>query len=197
MADKHNVGKSTVKGRVATEPQQHDLPDGDKIVAFRLAENKRYFNKQENTWKDADPIYYDVGIKKDQLAQNVLASVQKGQLVNVEGNQQINAYTAKSGEAQIGRRIYADDVAPSLQLDTLQRGPSAGTHQEPTASAETSADVHPQPAVTPQGAESPSQPQTSMAGQKLQNEAASSWEQAQTYQQPIHPQQHHTGPGLS
>lgn len=195
MADKHNLGKDTVKGRVATDPQQHDLPDGGRLVAFRLAENKRYFDKQENAWKDADPVYYDVGIKKDQLAQNVLASVEKGQLVNVEGNQQISAYTAKGGEAQLGRRIYADDVAPSLQLDTLQRGPSADRNQGPTTSTEPAAGV--QEAQQQAPAPTPPQSETTPAGQRLQEEAASSWEQAQTYQQPIQPQQNHNGPGLS
>lgn len=199
MADKHNLGKDTVKGRVATEPQQHDLADGGKIVAFRLAENKRYFDKQENAWKDAEPIYHDVGIKKEQLGQNVLASVQKGQLVNVEGNQQISAFTSKNGDAQLGRRIYADDVAPSLQLDTLQRGPSADTSQGPAAATEPAAGVQEAQQQAPAPQTAPAQPQheTTPAGQRLQEEAASSWEQAQTYQQSIQPQQNHSGPGLS
>lgn len=190
MAEKQNLGKTTVKGRVATDPQQHELPNGDQIVAFRLAENKRYFDRQENSWKDGEATYYDVGIKKEQLAQNVLASAQKGQLVNVEGNQQINAYTNKEGEAQLGRRIYADDVAPSLQLDTLQRGPSAETSRGPAVTAEANAGVE-------QQAPAQQQPQTTQAGQQIQAEAASSWEQAQTYQQQsIQPQQAQSGPGL-
>lgn len=128
-----NVGSTSVHGRVATAPELNHTAEGKPVVSFRLAENKRYKDRQTGEWKNSDPEYYDVGITREQLGKNVLSSLETGQLVNVEGNQVIRGYTTRDGEARVGRSIYATDVSPSLQLDSLQRGPSSDVDLSPEA----------------------------------------------------------------
>lgn len=206
MAEKFNAGKMTVKGRVATEPTEHETPNGT-IAAFRLADNKRYLDRESGEWKNGETIYYDVGVSKDQLRANVLASLQKGQLVNVEGNHQITSYPTKDGEAGLGHRIYATDVSPSLQLDSLSRQPSAPTSTEPEASTQAEAQVQQTPAQ-PQGpgtdqqrlAQAQTQPtfQTPQARQQYE-QAQASWAALEAQQAQTHPSpaQQQSAPGLS
>lgn len=179
MTQKFNTGKTSIKGRVVADPEEVDTKNG-QLVTFSVADNKRYLDRDANEWKDGGTTYYDVGVNREQLGANVMASVKQGQLVNVEGNHVVNAYTRTNGDAAIGHTIYATDVAPSLQLDTLERGPSAEVAREPEAAVET--------ATPEQG------PTTNEAGRKLQEEAAQSWAQ---FQQQAEQGQQAAGPGVN
>lgn len=147
--DRVNVGPTTVHGRVATEPELNHTDQGKPVVSFRLAENKRYMDQKTGEWKDGAAEYYDVGITREQLAKNVLQSVKLGQKVNVEGKQVVRSFNTKDGQARVGRSIYATDVSPSLQLDSLQRGPSSEIDLSPEAKAEREAQAQAEADQTP------------------------------------------------
>lgn len=174
MADSFNVGKSAVKGRVVNEPEEIETGNGP-LVTFRLAENKRFFDRDAQQWRDAAATYYDVGISKEQLRSNVLASVEKGQQVTVEGNHQVKSFATRDGETGIGHRLYATDVSPSLEWDSLQRQPGV-------SSVDTAADASVDTQHSPQR----------HAGEEFVNAAAFS---GQTPHQ-TQPQQQDTGPGV-
>lgn len=134
MAESFNAGKKSVRGNVVNDPEEVETPNGT-LVAFRLADNKRFYDRQTQQWKDAKPTYYDVGINKERLQANVLASVEKGQQVTVEGNHQVQAFTHNNGDAGIGHRLYATDVSASLEWDSLQRQPAANTAETDAAAS--------------------------------------------------------------
>lgn len=177
MAETFNLGKSSVKGRVVNEPAELETPNG-KIVAFRLAENKRFYDRSTEQWRDAAVTYYDVGINKEQLGANVLASVEKGQQVTVEGNHQVKAFAGRDGEPGLGHRLYAKDVSPSLEWDSLQRHPAVAPN-EPEAAADVSAETQ-------------QSPQAAHAGEEFVKPEAFSGQAAQQV-----PSQQDTGPGVN
>lgn len=118
--------RTTVTGNLAADPKQIETKDGREFAAFRLVENKRFFDRESQEWKDGRSVGYDVVVEQEQLRANVLASLKSGQRVVVSGNQTDYAYMSKSGEPQVGYRLRATDVAPSLMFNTQQAGPAAG-----------------------------------------------------------------------
>lgn len=120
---RQTVGRDkTVTGYVATEPQIVETQKG-QMVAFRLAEPKEVFDRESRQYKDVDPVYYDVAIRRPQLGQNVLASVEKGQRVSVTGNHAVEAYVDREGKPGLGNRVWAEEVAASMQHNTVQVKP--------------------------------------------------------------------------
>lgn len=170
MAETFNVGKKSVKGNVVNDPSEIDTPNG-KLVAFRLADNKRFYDRAAQQWKDAKPTYYDVGINEERLQANVLASVERGQQVTVEGNHQVQAFTHKDGEPGIGHRLYATDVSPSLEWDTLQRQPAGPSTSETQAEAAAETQRQPEPAPQSETANHAPQQPTAPAPQPPQQQA--------------------------
>lgn len=77
--------KKTISGNTTGDPEVKTLNDGRQIVAFTVAENKRFLDPDTQEWKDAKATFYDVAIEREHLAKHVLASVEKGQRVKVEG----------------------------------------------------------------------------------------------------------------
>lgn len=128
-----------VTGNLVDDPQMIQTPQGRQLAAFTLAENTRILDAQTNQWADGPAVYYDVAIDASNrangnLAQNVTASLKKGQHVNVEGDLSAHAYLDKNGQAQVGNRIWASDVTPSLKFASVEVHPNnAQATQNPQA----------------------------------------------------------------
>lgn len=129
-----------VTGNLVNDPENVVTPNGRDLVTFRLAENNRRFDQQAEKWVDSEPTYYDVAIPADSkrlgnLAQNVGESLRKGNRVSVEGAYSASAYVTKDGKAEVGHRIWAEDVSPSMRYATV------GIHENPKATPRTSAET--------------------------------------------------------
>ncbi|MBX3309222.1 MAG: single-stranded DNA-binding protein [Cryobacterium sp.] len=74
----------TVSGFVATTPRHLTTAEGVSITSFRLASNRRKFDRDKKTWIDAGTNWYSVSTYRD-LASNVIGSVRKGDRVLVIG----------------------------------------------------------------------------------------------------------------
>ncbi len=78
----------TITGLVATAPRNLLTTEGYALTSFRLASNRRRFDRQQKTWVDAGTNWYTVSAYR-QLATNVSNSVQKGDRVIVTGRLRI------------------------------------------------------------------------------------------------------------
>lgn len=139
-----------VSGNLVDDPKMIQTPQGRTLATFTLAENTRVYDNQSNQWADGPTVYYDVAIDANNrangnLAQNVTASLKKGQYVNVEGDLTNHAYLDRENNPQVGNRIWASDVTPSLKFATVeihpnnaqaQQGPQAQMNQGPQATAQ-------------------------------------------------------------
>ncbi len=101
----------TLTGLVATAPRHLITTEGYALTSFRLASNRRRFDRQQKTWVDSGTNWYTVSTYR-QLADNVAGSVQKGDRVLVTGRLRIRDW--ESGERK-GTNIEID--ADSLGHD--------------------------------------------------------------------------------
>lgn len=137
------IRNHNVTGNLVADPEKIKTPAGDDLTVFKLAENRRYLNRETNEWQDADPNFYSVGISNPRLGENVLASLKKGDHVKVSGDLQPVPFTYNNGEAGMNNRIFADDVAPSLQWHTATPQADARAQARSAAAAPSAAAQEP------------------------------------------------------
>ncbi|WP_413543329.1 single-stranded DNA-binding protein [Citricoccus nitrophenolicus] len=113
------MGKKTVQGNLTGDPRHVRSKSGQELVVMTVAENGRRFNEESREWEDTDPTFYDVAMDRSQLRENVLSSLHKGDRVTVTGNYQVGAYSTSTGEPGLNHRIWAEDVAASMQYNPV------------------------------------------------------------------------------
>lgn len=123
-----------VAGNLTADPEQITTQAGEQMTVFDLAQNTRVRDAGGN-WTDGETNYYSVGVTNERLGQNVLASLHKGDRVNVEGTLQSSPYVRGNGEAGMNHRIFADDVSPSLRWHTASPQPDGQSAQRSAAAA--------------------------------------------------------------
>ncbi|SMX91322.1 Single-strand binding protein family protein [Brevibacterium iodinum ATCC 49514] len=115
--------KRTISGNVAADPELRSAPDGTQFAAFPVMENKRYRDPETNEWKDAKATRYEVTVDNAKLRDNIMASLEKGQRVAVNGNYVPKPFVdKKTGEQRVGHKLYAHDVAASYMHEPQGRG---------------------------------------------------------------------------
>lgn len=117
-----------VAGNLATDPKVIETGNRSMVV-FRLAENHRTFDRESSQWVDTGTTYYDVAIpqSRQDLSQNVLASLREGHRVLVSGTYDVKPYVATNGTAGLNHRLMAQEVAALLDFNQVRIGPNAST----------------------------------------------------------------------
>ena len=116
-----------IMGRVITEVTQRTLPSGDKLCSFRIVARERRMNRETGEWGDGDKLFVNVTCWR-RLAENVAASVFKGDDVMTYGRLYLNEYEI-NGQPRSSIELEARSVGPDLSRCTalVQRGPRPDT----------------------------------------------------------------------
>ncbi|MBB5748020.1 single-strand DNA-binding protein [Micrococcus sp. TA1] len=114
-----SVGKKTVQGNLTGDPRKVRTKAGQELVVMTVAENGRRFNEDSRAWEDTEAKFYDVAVDRAQLRENVLASLRKGDRVTVTGDYRVGAYATSTGQPGLNHRIWAEDVAASMQFNPV------------------------------------------------------------------------------
>ncbi|MGQ7788310.1 single-stranded DNA-binding protein [Nesterenkonia sp. K-15-9-6] len=178
------LGEKSVSGNLVDDPKQVTTPAGKDLTVLRLAENHRRFNRDSQEWEDAGATFYDVAMDNQRLGNNVQQSLSKGDFVRVTGNYSVEPFVTREGEAGLNRRIWANDVAPSLRYSAVEMVPERSQEAERAVQQQgpqMSQEQQVQHEMTPEG-------------ERLRREAEQSWAVHQS-QQPTGPG--HQGPGVS
>ncbi|MEU5537466.1 single-stranded DNA-binding protein [Streptomyces sp. NPDC020362] len=135
-----------VVGNVATPPVYRELAAGPS-ARFRLAVTSRYWDREKSAWTDGHTNFFTVWANR-QLAVNVMASVEVGQPVVVQGRLKVRTEQREGQQS----RTSADIDAVAVGHD-LARGTAAFRR---AAKPEAPATVRPEPnwetpAATPDG----------------------------------------------
>lgn len=102
----------TLTGIIATDPRALVTQSGLSITSFRLASSQRRYDRVKGEWVDGETNWYTVTAFR-QLADNVLASLRKGQRVVVTGRVRIRSW--ESGERSgMTVEIDADAIGHDL-----------------------------------------------------------------------------------
>lgn len=121
--------KRKITGYLAADPRRVEH-NGTQFAAFEVLENKRYFDGDEQVWKDAKPTKYEVTVDQEGLRENLLASLESGQRVTVEGNYKPKPYVDGEGNQRVSNKIFAKDVSASFMHNSLGRGGVAPGREE-------------------------------------------------------------------
>lgn len=109
-----NETKITVIGRVCTEITTRTMTGGDPFTYFRIAANSRRYDRDSETWVNADSLYMDVRCFR-RLAENVAATLRIGDPIVVTGK--LSTVKAdEAGKAAGWLALEATCIGPDLSL---------------------------------------------------------------------------------
>lgn len=135
----------TLECRVVADPDLRYSPSGVAVVKFRTVASSRK-KTESGEWVDDKTLWMSVTCFK-KLAENVVESIEKGDLVTVVGRLQTDEWEDKEGQKRSQTTMIADSVAVSLAWRTVPHG--AGKAERSSAPAAED------PWATPVGAEEP------------------------------------------
>lgn len=148
----------TLVGNIVTDPQLRVTKDGVPVANFRIASTPRRYDSTAGQWRDGDTIFMGVSCWRA-TAQNVHASMRKGDPVLVTGRLAQHSFEGKDGQTRTSIEIEATAVGPDLARGTAKftrtRSAEAGTttteappeqedapSEAPGAGSTESSDVH-------------------------------------------------------
>ena len=117
MARDNNI---TIIGNLTRDPELRFTQGGAAVTDIGVAWNESRRNKETQQWEDI-PSYFDITCWFD-LAENVAATLRKGDRVVVTGNLKWESWQTADGESRNKVKVIADDVAPSLRWATIDNG---------------------------------------------------------------------------
>ncbi|MDP9850096.1 single-stranded DNA-binding protein [Streptosporangium lutulentum] len=103
----------TLTGNVAAPPRQHTFPDGSRVTSLKVATTSRYFDRENQQWRNGDTTYFGVRCFRG-LADNVAQSVHLGQPVVVQGRLRIREFTHE-GERRFMPEVEANSLGHDLR----------------------------------------------------------------------------------
>lgn len=131
----------TVEGRMVADPELRYSPSGVAVAKFRVvaSSRKKVTEDGEEKWVDDKTLWLQCTAFK-RLAENIVESAQKGDLVVVTGRLQTDEWTTESNEKRSQIVCLADTVSLSLAFRTIPVGTgkaersSAAPAEDPWAS---------------------------------------------------------------
>lgn len=126
----------TIDGRMVADPELRFAPSGVAVGKFRVVASSR--KQVDGEWVDDKTLWMQVTCFK-KLAENVVDSLVKGDLVVVTGRISTDEWTTDAGEKRSSVVMIADSVAPSLAFRTIPHSAgraerSSGGEADPWAS---------------------------------------------------------------
>lgn len=121
-----------VTGNVSKPPLLRKTAQEVSVIDFSLAVNPRKKDLASGTWYDGETIWFKVEVWRT-AAENVAASLKKGDRVMVAGRLKTEVWTGKTGEPQSSLVISADSVGLELSRSpaTSLRHIRPAAHVEP------------------------------------------------------------------
>lgn len=104
----------TIRGNVASDVSIRITGSGVPVASFRLACNGRRYDSRARSWVDDDPSFYTVCCWKSPLADNVDASLRKGDPVVVHGRIKSTQWRGKDNVLHSGAEIDARSLGHDL-----------------------------------------------------------------------------------
>ena len=111
-----NDAAVTLVGNVTKDPDLRYTANGKAVTSFGLAVNRRYM--VNNEWTE-EVSFFNVTCWAD-LAENVAASLTKGNRAIVTGRLAQRTYETREGEKRNIVEVVADSIGPDLRWATCQ-----------------------------------------------------------------------------
>ncbi|NLT26998.1 MAG: single-stranded DNA-binding protein [Microbacteriaceae bacterium] len=115
----------TVVGNLTADPELRYTPNGLAVANFTIASTPRIFDRQANEWRDGEALFLRASVWRD-FAENVAASLTKGQRVIAQGKLKQRSYETREGEKRTTFELDVDEIGPSLRYATAQVTKTSG-----------------------------------------------------------------------
>lgn len=104
----------TIVGNLTADPELRYTQNGLPVANFTVASTPRNFDRQKNEFVDGEALFMRCSIWRD-FAENVAASLTKGNRVIVTGRLKQRSYETKEGEKRTVIELEVDEIGPSLR----------------------------------------------------------------------------------
>ena len=122
----------SIEGNLVADPDYGESQNGTKFAKFTVAVTDRKL--EDGKWVDGDTQYHRTTVF-GRTAENVRASLAKGDTVIVNGNLEFRHWTDQAtGEPRAATEVVADSVGPSLRYTTAEVNRRAPKADGPDAS---------------------------------------------------------------
>jgi len=108
----------TITGNLTRDPELRFTPSGQATTSFGIAVNRRWLNRDDNTWEESTS-FFDV-VAWRELAENATESLARGTRVTVTGRLEQRSWETPEGQKRSKVEVVADDVATSLRWATAK-----------------------------------------------------------------------------
>lgn len=121
----------TIVGSLGADPEPRVSQAGKSWVTFSVASAPRVKNRETDQWEDGETIWFNCRAYGD-AAENIAASLAKGNRVIVQGRLTQRSYTDKQGNPRTSLDLEVDEVGPTLRWATASvtrgggNGPAGG-----------------------------------------------------------------------
>jgi len=110
MSQVRSLNRVILVGRVGKNPDITVVASsGRQLAKFSLATNEGYFDKNSNAWKDMPTEWHNI-VAWGPLAQKVEKSVNKGDMVLIEGRIHTRKWQDKNGQDRWNTDIQAENM---------------------------------------------------------------------------------------
>jgi single-strand DNA-binding protein len=106
-----NNPQISLTGNLAFDPKIRFTPNGNPVVDLRIATTPR--KKVGEDWVDGETLWFDVSVWK-QFAENIAASLHKGDRVTVSGRLAQSTYIRDDGTAKVSLAVEGAVVGVDL-----------------------------------------------------------------------------------
>jgi len=109
----------TVVGNLVADPEPRVSQAGKSWCTFRIASTPRVRDRQSGEYTDGEPLW--LGCRAyGQYADNIVASLQKGARVVIQGRLTQRSYTDNQGQQRTSLDLEVEEIGPSLRFATAQ-----------------------------------------------------------------------------
>jgi single-strand DNA-binding protein len=122
-----------VVGNLTDDPELRYTKNGTAVCGFAVANTPRAKNAATGTWENEPTVYYNCTVWGPP-AENVAATLRKGQRVIVKGAIHDDSYTNKEGKKVTGIKVVVEHVGPDLRFATATVTSSRGDNHTPSSS---------------------------------------------------------------
>lgn len=121
----------TVVGNVVADPDLRFTGGGAAVANFTVASTPRTFDKARNEWVDGESLFLRCSIWR-QPAENVAASLHKGDRVIVQGQLKQRSFETREGEKRTVIELEVEEIGPSLRHAEVKvsRNPREGLQRQ-------------------------------------------------------------------
>lgn len=129
----------TVSGNLTNQPVARWTKDGVQVVDFGLACNSRRQDRTTGLWEDGEPSFFTVTCWR-RLAENVMASLHKGDPVLVHARFSTREYALADGTPKTELKLEAQSVGPDLGRSTALVRRTKGTGADTAGGSDAAAE---------------------------------------------------------